>query len=455
MLPETLWPALLERLQHSLDPEDFQVWIRPLRLVRSNGSGLVLVCPNAFHRKWIQEHHLPRLRQFLAEMEKPVDIRLELESAPAPPATPAPHGPRATQQPSHTPQQMELPRVSDFAPVFNRRFVFDKFVTGSCNEFAAAAAKAMARGQQMFTNTLFLFSSTGLGKSHLTQAVGQHVMASNPHLRVAYLTAEDFANQMIAALRKKRIHEFKERFRRGCDVLLLEEVQFLAGKDKTQDELGYTLDILLDAGKRIIFTGSNPPTRIKGLKSGLASRLVAGVTVPIDPPDQSTRLGILRRMAADEKVSVPGEVLEFLAQEITGDVRRLQSALVGLVAKASFTGRTMDLRLAGEVVGQMESRPSRITPEKVLEVVAKVYGLDKQTLTGKSRAKAITRPRNLGMFLCRRHTEASYASIGKVFHRDHSTVMYSVGQIERGLLKDGKLNQELAFLEQRLGVPES
>ncbi len=160
-------------------------------------------------------------------------------------------------------------------------------------------------------------------------------------------------------------------------------------------------------------------------------------------------------MVNDEQVEVDPEVLEFLAQEITGDVRHLQSALVGLIAKASFTGRTVDLRMAGELLGQLVSRPSSVTPERVLAVVAKVYGLDQAAIIGKSRAKTVTRPRNLGMYLCRRHTEASYAFIGKVFNRDHSTVMYGVGQVEQGLLKDGKLNQEVAFLEQRLGVPEA
>lgn len=442
MLSATLWPSLLDSLQHSLDPEDFQVWISPLQPVQNKGPELMLICPNAFHLKWVRERYLPIFKQLLAERETQVEVKLELDKSSFPKVEQAP-------------RQMALPRVDDFAPVFNRRFVFDGFVTGACNEFAAAAAKALARGQKLFTNTLFLFSSTGLGKSHLTQAVGQHVVNSDPGLRVAYLTAEDFANQMISALRKKRIYEFKERFRRSCDVLLLEEVQFLTGKDKIQEELGYTLDALWDAGKRVIFTGDCQPTRIKGLKSGLASRLSAGVTAPIEPPDQLTRLGILERMVNDEQVEVDPEVLEFLAQEITGDVRHLQSALVGLIAKASFTGRTVDLRMAGELLGQLVSRPSSVTPERVLAVVAKVYGLDQAAIIGKSRAKTVTRPRNLGMYLCRRHTEASYAFIGKVFNRDHSTVMYGVGQVEQGLLKDGKLNQEVAFLEQRLGVPEA
>jgi chromosomal replication initiator protein len=441
-LSVNLWPSILDSLQHSLDPEDFQVWISPLKAVQINGAGLSLNCPNAFHLKWIREHYLIKIKNLLAEMGTPAEVRLDLEQTSAPKAEQAP-------------RQMGLPKVNDFSPVFNRRFIFDGFVTGACNEFAAAAARALARGQRMLTNTLFLFSSTGLGKSHLTQAVGHHVVNSDPSQRVAYLTAEDFANRMISALRKKRIQEFKDRFRRSCDVLLLEEVQFLAGKDKIQEELGYTLDALLDADKRVIFTGSCLPTRIKGLKSGLASRLAAGVTAPIDPPDHSTRLGILERLAQEEQADVDHEVLEFLAQEVTGDVRHLQSALVGLIAKASFTGRTVDLRMAGEMLGQIASRPAALTPERVLEILAKVYGLEPTTIIGKSRAKAITRTRNMGMFLCRRHTEESYASIGKVFNRDHSTVMYGVGQVKRGLLKDGKLNQEVAFLEQRLGVPEA
>jgi chromosomal replication initiator protein len=436
-LPEAVWNTLKERCRSQLDQEEFQVWIQPLRPRAGQEGELVLACPNSFHRNWVRTHYLPRLRALVAELGHRSSLRLEVEAA-----GDAPAGHR----------QLGLPRVNDFTPRFNQRFVFQRFVTGTCNEFACAAAKALARGQQMFNNTLFLVSSTGLGKSHLTQSVGQHVLGASPESRVAYLTAEDFANQMILALKRKRIEEFKERFRRGCDVLLLEEVQFLAGKDKTQEELGYTLDILLDMGKRVIFTGSAPPCRIKGLQTGLASRLASGVTVHIEPPDQATRRSILERLAQEEGLPAPGEVLEYLAQEITGDVRRLQSALMGLMTRASLTGRPPDLRQAGEMVGQMDSRPQLLTPEGIARVVARVYGLEQTALRGKSRAKAVTKPRNLAMFLCRRHTDASYASIGRTFNRDHSTVMYGVSQVERGLKAEGKLNQEVAFLEQRLGL---
>jgi chromosomal replication initiator protein len=304
----------------------------------------------------------------------------------------------------------------------------------------------------LFSNTLFLVSGTGLGKSHLTQAVGHHVLGAAPGARVAYLTAEDFANQMISALRGKRMDQFKDRFRRGCDLLLLEEVQFLAGKDKTQEELCYTLDTLWDSGGKVVFTGNCPPHQVKGLKRHLLSRLQGGVTAAIEPPDQATRVRILEAMAQDEGVRVDRGVLEYMAQELDGDVRRLQSSLVGLMAKGSLTGRPMDLALAAEILGQVQRQLRRVSPEQIRDLVAQAYGFSIVELTGKSRRKAVSRPRNLALYLCRRHTQASYASLGRLFNRDHSTVIYSVEQIERGLAADPRLGQELSFLEQRLGV---
>ena len=433
------WNALAQSLRTSMEADEFALWIEPLQ-PQDDERALILRCPNQFHLRWVRDNYLPRMRSLLSQMEKDRPVKLQVAEA------------RPSPQPQHPPRQMELPGVDFQRPLLNRRFVFDSFVVGQCNEFACAAAKALATGRHVYTNTMFLFSDTGLGKSHLTQAVGHQVLASQPRARVAYLTAEDFANQMISALRKKRIQEFKEQFRRRLDVLLLEEVQFLAGKNKTQDELAYTLDFLLDAGKRVIFTGSCLPHKIKGLKSGLKSRLSAGITVPIDPPDHPTRVRILERLAREEGARVEREVLEYLAQEVSGDVRRLRSALVGLLARASLTGRPLDLGLAAEVVGHMVSQPSRVTTRQILAAVAKVYGLEEKELTGKSRRRAITRPRNLAMYLCRRHTEESYASIGKLFNRDHATVMYGVGQVERALMKEPKLPQELEFLEKRLGL---
>ena len=266
-------------------------------------------------------------------------------------------------------------------------------------------------------------SPTGLGKSHLTQAVGHQVLGLRPEARVAYLTAEEFTNQMTAAIRGKKTHQFKDRFRCGCDLLLLEEVQFLAGKEKTQEELVFTLDALADAGKRIVFTGRMAPAQVRGLSPALASRLADSVAVGIDPPDFATRVRILARQAADEGVPVPQVVLEFLAQEIPDDVRRMRSALVGLLARSSLSNKRLDLGLATEVLGGISARRANHTPERIRDLVASVYSLEVALLTGKSRKKTVVQPRNLAMCLCRRHTDASYKTIGQVFNRDHATVM--------------------------------
>ncbi|MFH2126197.1 MAG: chromosomal replication initiator protein DnaA [Pseudomonadota bacterium] len=443
----TLWQELLSSLEGELDSQDSGLWLEPLKPQPLQGSRLTLVCPNQLHLNTIYERFAPMLRQRLQELRPDLELALEApKAAPRRASRPAP-------KTAPAPRQMELPRMGALQmPRLNQRYVFDNFIAGGGNEFAFAAAKALAGGGGLFSNGLFLISGTGLGKSHLTQAVGHQVLGYMPETRVAYLTAEDFTNQMIAAIRGKRADQFKDRFRLGCDLLLLEEVQFLAGKDKTQDELVYTLDALADAGKKVVFTGRMAPSQLKGLAPALVSRLSDSVTVGIEPPDFNTRVRILKRQASQEGIAVPPEVLELLAQEIPDDVRRLRSALVGLMARSSLTGRPLDLSLAAEVLGQLAARLSRVSPGQIRDLVANVYGLELKLLTGKSRKKAVVRPRNLAMCLCRRHTDASFAAIGQVFNRDHATVMYGVDQIERKLEGEPKLAAELTFLEQRLGV---
>lgn len=446
-----LWRELLGSLDGELDPQESGLWLQPLTPRTLEGSQLVLRCPNQLHLNTVSERFAPLLNQRLGQLRPGLGLRLEAAKA-APRRSTRPAS-RPAPGPAPGARQLELPRMGGMQlPRLNQRFVFDNFVAGGGNEFAFAAAKALAGGGGLYSNSLFLISGTGLGKSHLTQAVGHQVLGYRPEARVAYLTAEDFTNQMIAAIRGKRADQFKDRFRTGCDLLLLEEVQFLAGKEKTQDELVYTLDALADAGKQVLFTGRMAPSQLQGLSPALSSRLADSVTVGIEPPDFNTRVRILARQAAQEGLAVPREVLEFLAQEIPDDVRRLRSALVGLMARSSLTGRPLDLSLAAEVLGQLAARLRRVSPGQIRDMVATVYGMELKLLTGKSRKKAVVRPRNLAMCLCRRHTDASFAAIGQVFNRDHATVMYGVDQIERKLDAEPKLAAELSFLEQRLGV---
>ncbi|MCB2225721.1 MAG: chromosomal replication initiator protein DnaA [Desulfarculaceae bacterium] len=436
-----LWQETLIALGDELDSQEQALWLEPLRPQSLRDNCLVVSCPNRLHCNTVRERFAPNLERGLQAALPGARLSLEVAPPPPPATGPAPQ-----------PRQMELPRIGWAQPRLNQRFVFDNFLAGGGNEFACAAAKALAGGSGLFSNSLFLMSATGLGKSHLTQAVGHQVMGLKPGSRVAYLTAEEFTNQMTAAIRGKRTQQFKDRFRASCDLLLLEEVQFLAGKEKTQEELVFTLDALADQGKRVLFTGRMLPAEVKGLSSALASRLADCVAVGIEPPDFKTRVRILERQAAQEGVRVPRAVLEFLAEEIPGDMRRMRSALVGILARGSLAGRPLDLSLAAEVLGSISARLARHTPEKIRDLVASVYGLTVAVLTGKSRKKAVVTPRNLAMFLSRRHTDASYKAIGEVFHRDHATVMYGVDQIERRLGAEPKLAAELTFLEQRLGV---
>ena len=433
-----LWHNLQERLGELIDGDDFELWITPLFPLESSQGEIALECPNAMHRSMVRDRYLGLMRKELDALAPGVSLQLKAGQT----------QPKRTQ----AAEQLAFNHKSFVPPVLNRRFVFDRFVAGGGNELAFAAARSLARGKQLYSNSLFLVSNTGLGKSHLTQAVGHQVLGAKPGLRVEYLTVEEFTNQMVSALRRKQMEGFKERYRRCCDLLLLEEVQFLSGKEKTQEELGYTLDNLMDAGKRVVFTSSQPADRIKGLRHGLESRLSAGITVSIEPPDHRTRVRILEKFLDAEGVRVDTEVLEFLAQEISGDVRRLQSALVSLLTKGSLTNRPYDLDLASEVLGQMNLRLKQISLEQVKALVARVYGMEQKVLTGKGRSRAVTKPRNLAMAICRRHTDASYAVIGKAFNRDHATVMYGVNKIERELGQDPRLKQELSYLEQKLGV---
>ncbi|KIX12283.1 chromosomal replication initiator protein DnaA [Dethiosulfatarculus sandiegensis] len=440
MSENRLWNHIIEDLQNRLERDDFDLWIKPLAAQMGANDNLTLLCPSRFHLKRLRETYLPMVNNFLENQGEQVKLNCKVA---------VPSNSRGENQSN---RQMNLPSIKRGMPLLNNRFKFDRFVAGGGNELAFAAAKALAGEKRFFSNTLLLVSDTGLGKSHLTQSVGHYVMETQPNARVAYLTAEDFANQMISALRRKNMDAFKEHFRRECDILLLEEIPFLAGKEKTQDELGFTLDALLDAGKRIILTSCQVPNEIKGIKRNLESRISSGMTINIEPPDHRTRVNILAHQAHEEGMVVDPEVLEYLAQEIPEDIRRLQSSLVGIMAQGSLTNRPMDLGLAVEIVGKMTHRKKKVNVETIRDMVARIYGMEISTLTSRSRRKVVTVPRNMAMYLCRKHTSASYATIGRSFNRDHATVMYGVNQIDRKIANDPKLQKEMSHIEQRLGV---
>jgi chromosomal replication initiator protein len=319
-----------------------------------------------------------------------------------------------------------------------------------CNDFAYRAALALACGVDGDRNSLFLLSKTGLGKSHLSQAAANHMLNQNSAIRVCYVTAEEFTNAMVYALRHDAIEQFKEKYRRQCDVLLLEDVQFLSGKEKTQHELGYTLDALLAAEKKLIFTSSHLPDDIPRMDKKLVSRLSSGIISNIEPPDYETRVRIIEKKAASKSLEIPEDVVHYLASELTENVRQLESGLIGVAAKGSLLNLPVDVKLAESVAKNIARRSQKITIGSIQELVCKYYKLSREELLSRSRKRGIVQPRQIAMYLARRYTGESFQAIGRSFNRYHATTLHAIGTVERLIREQGAIQKQVEFLSEKL-----
>jgi chromosomal replication initiator protein len=317
---------------------------------------------------------------------------------------------------------------------------------GQNNRFAYSAALGLASEPTRNHHSLFLSSETGLGKSHLSQAIGHHILNHFPAENVFYITAEDFTNEMVRAFRGGEIDQFKEKYRRKCDVLLLEDVHFLTGKERTQIELALALDDLLNADKKLIFTSSCLPANIPRLNDQLRSRLSGGLISNIEKPDFATRVQILQRKMGDHGVALPRNLIEYLASELSENVRQLESGLIGISARVSLAGERVDMRLAQEVVRGITSRARAITVQSIKELVCRHYGVSSDELESRSRKKRIVRPRQMAIYLARKYTDQSLQAIGRSFNRYHATAIHSVGAVEKGVKADAAMKEQLHYL---------
>jgi chromosomal replication initiator protein len=424
------------------------MWIDPLEMVTSPDGQIYLVCPNRFFLNWVRDNYLNSIKNsWTRQSGTPQDIQLKLPTAP-----------RRSPREQKDSKQLQLPLpVQQNGRMYhlNRRFTFDQFVVGSGNSFAFSAAYAIANGEHSLSKCLYLLADTGLGKSHLSHAIGNHILFHNSHARVCYLTAEEFTNEMVVSIKQRRMDAFKEKYRKNCDVLLLEEVQFLSGKDKTQAELSYTIDALSRDNKRVIFTGTHFPRDIPKLKSKLQSRLTSGMITHIEPPDFKTRLKILEKKAANESVQLSSDVAELLATHITRDVRQLESCVIGIVAKSSLLDKPVDLSLAQEVLDSVCDSREVISIERVQQVICKYCKVSVEALKSNSRKKGVVYPRNLGMYFCRKYTDETLESIGQAFNRSHATVIHAVDNISRQIQQKSGVRNQVEFLGEQLENPSS
>ena len=442
------WEDIQRQISTEIPKNTFSLWIKPINLVETTGERLVLACPNKFSRDWVMENYLSLIRERINLVAgSPVDVVLKIQE---PPKTAATWAPSDLSEPRQLTFSSMPGNGGTLKRQLNQKFTFDRFIVGNSNEFAYSASKALANGSHCDYDTLFMLSGTGLGKTHLAQAVGHSVLENNPQTRVRYVTAEDFTNEMISSLKNNAIDAFKKKYRRSCDVLLLEEVHFLSGKEKTQLELEYTLDALINERKKIVFTSALPPKNIPRLSKSLSSRLVSGLVTTISPPDHETRAMIIARKAAELNMSLPDDIIDHLASRLIRDVRQMESALKCLKAKSDLLKARIDRDLTEGVLDSLADAESSITPAHIRKLICTYYKADPETLGSKSRKKVHAYPRNVYVYLCRRHTDCTLAGIGKTINRTHSAVLYATELVAHKMKTENELKQQVRFLNRKL-----
>ena len=419
----SLWPELRKHLEGQLDPDDFATWVTPLSVQASSDRELVLIAPNDRFRTALEAAHKATLQQALDDVGGGLQ-RLRITVAP--------------RLPLPTPQEATKDGQ------FNPRYDFDSFVVGGSNQFAYAAARAVAENPFNSYNPLFLYGGVGLGKTHLLHATGHLIAARNPHLRILYLPAEQFVNELISSLRFNRMPAFRERYR-SIDILLVDDIQFLANKERTQEEFFHTFNTLYTREKQIILSSDSSPRQIPTLEERLRSRFEWGLIADLQPPDLETKVAILRRKAEVAGVPLPDEVALFIARQVRSNVRELEGHLNRVVAFSSLTGNPLSLDLAKETLKDILPQDDhRQVASEVVRMVARHYGLKVAEIKSKSNSRQIAFPRQVAMYLCRHLTDLSFPEIGKLFGgKHHTTVMHAVERIDQQRDRDGDFARTL------------
>ena len=459
MQGKQIWQAALGDLETRVSRANFETWLRSTQIIELSDDVARIGAPNSFAADQLRSKFALDIQEALSLI---VGHRVAVEFAVlnstqtvdtgsqrwARPAGRKPAG-KSSAPGSASPQQLELSGAPEHG--LNPKYVFEKFVVGSNNRLAHAAALAVADRPAQKFNPLFLYGGVGLGKTHLLHAIGHRALARNPALKIRYVSSETFTNDMVNAIRQQRNEEFRNRYR-SIDILMIDDIQFIAGKEGTQEEFFHTFNALYQSGKQIVISSDRPPKAIATLEDRLRSRFEGGLLADVQPPDLETREAILAEKGRDLGIFMRADVLEYVAQKVQLNIRELEGALNKIIALANLYGQpiSMDLAVQALTDSTFEARRRQLTPEHVMQAVTRYYQVTAQDLRGPGRRRDLVVPRQVAMFLMRAETGSSLVEIGQRLGRDHSTVLHGIEKVERQIESDQRLRSEIIAIKELL-----
>ena len=451
----TLWQDCLSQLQDQVSPMDLSTWLRPLQADVISQDQVVLYASNMFVKSWVENHYLTQIHQICQALAKNPNLQIIVKEGvkPAPKAVESSLTQTANHQESAVGFQQESDAPTKFESHLNRKHLFENFVEGKSNQLARAVGQklALAPGEPT-ANPFFLYGGTGLGKTHLLHAIGNGILANKPNARVLYIHANNFMQHMVKAMRDNKMDQFKK-FYRSLDALLVDDIQFFAEKEKTQEEFFHIFNNLFETGRQIILTSDRYPKEIEKIEERLKSRFGWGLTTAIEPPDLETRVAILLKKAEEHHMELPEEVAFFIAQRLRTNVRELEGALNRVKAMQDFKGGHIDIDFVRDTLKDILALQERlVTIENIQKVVAEYYRIKVADLKSKSRARSVTRPRQVAMALAKELTNKSLPEIGRAFERDHTTVLNACREVPKFREKDSSIQEDWANLIRTLSA---
>jgi len=442
-----LWQQILSIIQTKLSKPSFDTWFKATKALTFTENSIVISAPTTFAVEWLESRYTKLVSSTVFEfLGRQVDVKFVIEEA----------LPEESLLPAQTQSQPAISmREEPLANMLNTKYTFDTFVIGAGNRFAHAASLAVAEAPAKAYNPLFLYGGVGLGKTHLMHAIGHYILEHNPNSKVVYISSEKFTNEFINAIRDNRGESFRNKYR-NIDILLIDDIQFLAGKEQTQEEFFHTFNALHEERKQIIISSDRPPKEIPTLEERLRSRFEWGLITDIQPPDLETRIAILRKKAKAENLDIPNEAMVYIANQIDTNIRELEGALIRVVAYSSLTNQDVTSHLAAEALKDIipSSRPRMITIQDIQQKVGEFYNLKMEDFKARKRTKAVAYPRQIAMYLSRELTDYSLPKIGEAFGgRDHTTVIHAHEKISRTLKIDQELFKVVNNLTEKIKNP--